>query len=516
MFAVTADPAVARRVRQVFCLITLSCIGLGLYPLVCPELVQDDFQILSRGATWQRTVDAFWVPQNEHTMPLGRLLTWALMRLGGQAPVLPWTAGLVGPVALLGALPLVYLFVRRELGHPLYGLVAAALFGVSSVYQQAVYWFAAAFSILALDTILLALLAAQRWRQTGRGLWLDLATLLCFLAPGWFASGVLAGPLCVLYVSWPRRTGEDSSPYAPGGTVVRRSLPGRFERMTFVPLLGTVLFLAVSLPQAAPHLQRLEHHGGRSLVEAVDLQTGLVYSLRSVVDNLLLGIGGVSTVVVPRAGVVVVLALAVAAASWWWRRAPEGRLLLLGLGMIGSAYLLAYSARAAWAYEAMTNWSRYHLLPQLGLALFVAGGLPAWQGRRLDLRPDGLTRRQARALALLVAVLFIVQLPRALLGYFVPLPGIERLARNDDERSRLVEARQTRAEQRVVLRQIADAEERLRAQGVDPAAASVMLPRLAVPGADVTHVNGWELLRGHGGPCPLAPEEVRRLVKGSE
>ncbi len=436
-------------------------------------------------------------------MPLGRLLTHALMRVGGRATLLPWTAGLVGPLALLAALPLVYLFVRRELGHPFYGLVAAALFGVSSVYQQAVYWFAAAFSVPALDTILLALLAAQGWRQTGRGLWLGLSALACFLAPGWFASGVLAGPLCVLYLLRPAAHGLAGAPAKPPAA-----------RWSFVPLVGTALFLAVSLPQTAPYLQRLEHHGGRPLVEAIDLRVGLVYTLRSVVDNLLLGVGGVSTVVVPKPGVVIVLALAAAAVCWWCRRAPDWRLPLLGLGMIGSAYLLAYSARAKWEYESMTGWSRYHLLPQLGLALLIVGGLPAWQGIRFDLRPDELTRRQARGLLLLVAVLFVVQLPRALLGYFVPLPGIERFARNDEERERLVEARQTRSDQREVLRHLAETEDRLRAAGLDPAAAHNVLPRLAVPGADVKHANGWELLRGHDGPCALPPEEVRRLLEG--
>jgi hypothetical protein len=506
MFAVAADLTAARRTRLIFCLIGISCISLYLYPLLCPELVQDDFQILARGATWQRTVDDLWVPQNEHVMPLGRLLTYALMRVGGRATLLPWTAGLVGPLALLAALPLVYLFVRRELGHAFYGLVAAVLFGVSSVYQQAVYWFAAAFSVLALDMILLALLAAQRWRQTGRGLWLAVSALACFLAPGWFASGVLAGPLCVLYLI---------SPECPRRVQETRALLLGVGK-SFLPLLGTLLFLAVSLPLAGPYLQRLEHHEHRPLAEAIDLRVGLVYTLRSVVDNLLLGMAGVSTVVVPMPGVVVVLTLAAVAAWWWWRRVPDRRLLLLGLGMIGSTYLLAYSARARWEYESMSGWSRYHLLPQLGLALFISGGLPAWQGQHFDLRPDGLTRPQARALMLIVAVLFVIQLPRALLGYFVPLPGIERLARNDEERERLVQARQTYVDQRTVLRHIAETEDRLRAAGLDPAAAQAALSRLAVPGADVSHVNGWELLRGHGGPCPLPPAEVRRLVERPE
>ena len=65
------------------------------------------------------------------------------------------------------------------------------------------------------------------------------------------------------------------------------------------------------------------------------------------------------------------------------------------------------------------------------------------------LRPDdGLTRRQVRGLALLIVILFLIQAPRAVLGYFVPLPGIERFARTEDERRQLVEARETHEAQR--------------------------------------------------------------------
>ena len=506
MPAATPDLASAPRalgVGVVAWLICFACMALYLYPLLCPELVQDDFQILVRGATWRRTIDNLWVPQNEHAMPLGRLLTYILMRIGGRATLLPWTAGLVGPVALLAALPLVYLLVRRERSQPFYGLLAAALFGVTSVYQQAVYWFAASFSVLALDTMLLALLAAQRWRQTGRSRWLVLSALACGLAPGWFASGVLAGPLCALYLL---RATCDVRRAACG---VRRAAcediqQSHVARCTahvarFVPLLGTALFLAVSLPLTAAYIRRLEHYQGRPFLEAFNPMVGLGYTARSIVDNLLLGVVGVSTVTTPIPLAIVLLLLMAGAAVWWWRQAPERRLLLLGLGMIGSGYLLVYSARSAWGYEQMTqpSWSRYHLLPQLGLALFVAGG-------RFTLRAQ---------LPLLIVVLFLVQLPRALLGYFVPLPGIERFARGDDERQQLIQARETHEAQRPALQRVAEMEERCRIHGIPPSVAVEALPPLPMPGWGTPDANGWLLLRGQDAPCPLAPDEVRRLLE---
>src|SRR5262249_11832461 len=144
---------------------------------------------------------------------------------------------------------------RRELGHPLYGLVAAILFGVTSTYQQAGYWFASSFSILSLLFVLLGLLAAQSWRRTGRGLHLDLAVRGCRAARACFAGGGRAGPVCCLYLLWPQR-GEQAAP------------PGRLGHWSLLPLLGTALFLAVSLPRTAAKILTLPHYIHRNAWEA--------------------------------------------------------------------------------------------------------------------------------------------------------------------------------------------------------------------------------------------------------
>src|SRR5262245_41670461 len=56
--------------------------------LVSPVVFYDDFQILAQSWTWERTCDGLWVPQNEHAMPLGRLLCFALECLAGRLPFL--------------------------------------------------------------------------------------------------------------------------------------------------------------------------------------------------------------------------------------------------------------------------------------------------------------------------------------------------------------------------------------------------------------------------------------------
>ena len=80
--------------------------------------------------------------------------------------------------------------------------------GISTQYREAVRWFSASFAILALDTMLVALLAAQRWRQTGKLRYMAVSVLFAGLAPCWFAGGLMAGPMCTLYLLVPESTGE--------------------------------------------------------------------------------------------------------------------------------------------------------------------------------------------------------------------------------------------------------------------------------------------------------------------
>ena len=163
-------------------------------------LLYDDFQIVTRSLTWTTVRANLWTPANEHVMPLGRLSTWLLVQLAGSAAVLPLVTSLQGPLAVVLGMALLGQLVRRELGHPFYGLVAMLLFGVTTVYVQAVNWFAASFAVLALDTTLLALLAAQHGRRSARSRHLALCDLACAASTAWFASGIVAGPLCCLYL----------------------------------------------------------------------------------------------------------------------------------------------------------------------------------------------------------------------------------------------------------------------------------------------------------------------------
>jgi hypothetical protein len=463
-------------------LVAVATVALHLRPLIRHILVDDDIQLIGASWNWDAVRQNLWVPANEHAMPAGRLTTWLLIQMAHRPTRLPEATAVQGPLALLVAMALVYVFVRRELGYPFYGCISAIVFGVTSVYQQAVVWFAASFSVLALDTLLLALLAAQRWRQTGHHRSMVLCITWAALAPTWFASGILAGPLCCLYLL-PQ---ESNRPRTRGRWL-----------WALAPLTGSVLFLAIALPVTARPILHLEHYDGRTALDAFDPVTGLAYTARSLVENLALGTIGISGVSCPIWLVAASLAVLVLAGIVLWKRSQwtvtSRRLALLGCGMIGLGYWLVYSARATWDYEGVMNqpvWGRYHLLPQLGLAMLVTAVMPPLKDRWFSIDTGGsISGRQALALAGIIGVLFLVQLPRGILAHrwYDPEP------------------------QQEVLRQIEEVDGRCREHHISANAAHSVLGWLRIPFCG-DRKNGWDLLRGSDTPQPITQEEVRRLL----
>lgn len=445
------------RLLLVVLLACAAAVALRGYSLARPMLLFDDFQMLARGMTWEATRASLGEPFNEHVMPPGRLTTWALVQLAARPTNLPFAAALQGPIVLVVGMLLLGHFVRVELGHPFYGVVAMALFGVSSIYHQAATWYAATFSFLALDTTLLALLAAQAWRQRGQIHSLLGCVLASAFAPSWSAVGVLAGPLCCLYLLGTRR-------------------------LAFLtPLLGTATFLLLLVPRAAERILHTEHYRGSTAVEAFDLGVGIAATRRAVVESLLpgvVGIGGISfpTVLLPEAWAVV-LVLTV----WWWRRSIARRLVVLGVAFILCNYVMTYSARARWIElgERMNTptWNRYHLFAQLGLVLILGGGMQHGEGRWWRLDPSGgLTTRQAKGLCWLIGVLFVAQLPHALISS----------AHHDPD-------------QAAVLRQIEEMDAHCREYQISADAARSVLPPLEIPLCPASE-NGWNFLRGSDTP----------------
>jgi hypothetical protein len=487
-----------------------AVVAVHAYAIANPLLFDDDFALVAGSWTWQDLGANLWRPWNEHAIPLSRLTTWALVQLAGRLTLVPFLTSLQGPLAVMAGMWLVYLFVSREMGHRLFGLVAMILFGVSLKYNEAVFWYSASFAILAMDTMLLGLLAAQRWRHQGR--WRDL--LWCAgctaLAPAWFAGGILAGPFCCLYLggAWRVKGGGWC-----GSRTSRRPPPANRHpppstRWAFLfPLAGTVIYLGWSLPVGLHHIQHAEHFAGQTATAAFNPWGGLELAGRTVVDNLIFGVNAFG-VTCPRALVPIALLVLVGGGWWWWRQGMHAprvtphapRLLLLGTGFILVSYWFIYSFRTAWPYEEMmSRWTRYNLVPFLGVVLFVCGGLPGRQGSLFQLDSSGgLTRGQVRGLGLLLGLLLLLQFPLAWAGH----------------RSQAFDS----AKQMAYLRQIEDMDGRCQALGIGRDTARAALERLVIPysGEPVPRINGWDLLRGSNCPRSLAAAEARRLLEGGE
>jgi hypothetical protein len=388
---------------------------------------------------------------------------------------------------VLAGMVMVYLFVRRETGQRLPGLLALTLFGVNTHYEEAVTWFSASFGLLALDTLLLGLLAAQRYRQTGR--WLHLAICACWvsLAPCWFGTGVLAGPLCVLYLipagsGDPRRARDSRRARA----LVRHCL------IALVPLLGTAVSLAITAPRNAEkilNLPRVEKEA--KAWETFDPRTALVYTLRACVDGVVPGAAGITGLMLPIPLIVAGWLLLAGLGFWWWRRAPDRRLLLLGVGIIFSSYLLIYTARAYLEYEDMRFWGRYHLFAHLGLVLFISGGWPTQDSEGSPLI------WQIDLFAGLVVLLMLTQFPRAYFG---------RTAYREASGYQLVQ-----------LRRIEEVDERCQRYHIEAGTARKALPYFDVYGCNEREINGhrisgWDFLQGSDDPRTISVEEARRLL----
>jgi hypothetical protein len=252
------------------------------------------------------------------------------------------------------------------------------------------------------------------------------------------------------------------------------------------------VFLAVSLPHTGERIMNLEHWRGQTALRAIRVEVGLAYSLRSTVDNLVLGTFGITGVNCP--WVVIAAALpCLAVAGWfWWCSVPDRRLILLGLAFIYASYLLIYSARADWPYKQISTWTRYQLYAHLGLVLFLCAGLPLWQDWFRDWTAVGAGRRRWIT-CLVVVAYFIAQVPRSV---------ADAASFDPQQHSDLAYIEQVDA----VCR-----EHGIRADTARAALKNLGMASFQIAGSGESD-NGWNLLRGSADPRPLSVEEATHFL----
>lgn len=452
-------PAPTRRppsVPALLAVILAASLLVHVRTLIAPTLREDDFAIVRQSWTWQRVSASLWEPMNEHCWPAFRLAVYAVNQCSGGLAGVPLAAMLFTRLTLLAATLGLFLFVKRERG-PFAGLVAAAVFGVTGVYAEAVFWFAASPALVCLATAAVALLGAQRWLAHRQWVGLATATAAAAFAPAWFGGGVLVGPLVGLYLFGRR--------------------PGRWWAWA-VPVAATAAYFAACVPLAGERMARPPHHGGRTAVQAFDAAAAAENTGRAITDQIVLGVVSAHGVSCPLWLAAPLTAATAVAAVWWWRRAGRPRAVLVGFGFVLLNYLLAYGLRSAWPYpEVVVSWSRYNVFPQFGVALVIGCGLPA---------AGVVTPRQRKWLLVAVAVLLVIHAPRGWLGSPEADPTLTTELRRVSE---------------------ADANCREHRIAADDASAVMLGPTPGYPRDCI-----WRCLWGSPNPEPRPPDEIRRLL----
>ncbi len=327
-----------------------------------PSLYADDVDRIAQLQTVSLGRMLF-LPFNEHVAPLFQAVTWASWEVAGHrlarvARVLT----LASFLPLIPTLGLIVLIVRRETRSTTAAMAGVAIFSLSWLAIETVYWYSASSFLWAL----LATLFAWHFSEPESSHWRRsvLAALSAAAAPAFSAIGLLAGPLATVRVL---------------------ASPGHRRLQALWPLLGTggaLALYALSHDHTA-----LASNVGRS----ADVGTGLFTALRAPMASLVPALFGIRTW--QATGLVALiqamLSLFAAAGLLILARRPRDRPLLLGgLLLTFGGYALTFCPRAGEPGRALLETQRYHLFPMLGLVFVVTGGLRPLLAR-CDARPVG-------------------------------------------------------------------------------------------------------------------------------
>ena len=388
-----ATRPVRGRGRASMALMIVSFLAICLSPhfgrLSEPSLFSDDVTRVEHLQTMPLG-NMLFRPFNEHVAPVFELVSWVTWQLAGRrlthAPAAFTAAALVPFLLCLAALASL---VRRESGSATAALAAVAVFSLSAVHIEAVWWYSASSFTWALLGTLIAWLCVLRSlgpknqaHPAGAKGWWVAAALAALVAPACSAIGLLAGPVAAL------RAVQGSR-----GRGWRRACAAGL-----IPLTGTVLYLVLA--------SQVRYHSilTQSVDRNLDIGTGLLCTLRAPIDVLASGLIGLENADRSLGGGLdlVLGALLLMSTFAWGLRSPLRPLLLGGLALILGGYGLTYSVRNFFGPHWLMEVQRYHLFPQLGFVLVLVGVSRPLLAR-FDARP-----RSALLVAMVLASLLLV------------------------------------------------------------------------------------------------------------
>jgi len=337
--------------------------------LVHPSLFSDDVVRIADLQTKPLTALLFR-PFNEHVAPVFELVSWTTWFLAGRLlsnAAVAFTAASIIPFLL--CMPALGELVRRESRSVTTGLCATAVFCLSAVHSEAVWWYSAssfAWALLGVVVTWLCILRALAIdRAPGRDAGWWIATVLAAAAaPACSAIGLLAGPLGSLRA------------------VQVSGLQGLRRLVVLIPLTGTLLYLMIAGGSRyglmlSSSVQRSSNSG-----------EGLLCCLRAPADVLapgLIGLGNADRWLAGGTDLVLSTLMLVGCLSWP-RRSPCRPMVLGGLAAVLGGYGMTYGVRNVFGTHWLMEVQRYHLFPQFGFVLIMASVARPWL-KRFDARP---------------------------------------------------------------------------------------------------------------------------------
>ena len=288
-------------------------------------------------------------PFNEHLAPFFQTVSWTTWQFSGRrltaAPVAFTVASYVPWILCMGVLGrLVY----RATDSRTTALVSIALFGISPLYGEAIFWYSGSSFTWALFWTLLALDCAGS--AEGMRSWAAIAVCSA-LAPASSTLGLLAGPLATLRLA------------------TRRSDRPWFRPGFLVPILGTLIYLIISLNFSYFYIVK------SSIDRRSHFLGGLVLALRAPTALLVPTLFGFYKADdwMPAGPNLVLSGLVLLGLVLWARRSAQRGLIGCALLLVLGGYALTYCFRNVHGAHWVFNYNeRFHLFPQLGMVLLIA------------------------------------------------------------------------------------------------------------------------------------------------
>jgi hypothetical protein len=306
------------------------------------------------------------MPFNEHLVVPTRLWTYGVVRAAGDADPAPFLSA-TAACFFAPTLVLAFLLFRRIGRTDEWGLIGAALFSLTLCYDEVVGWYSATQWLIPFNMLIGSLLLLE---SSSPRLFL-FAPILAFAGPFSFSIGMLVGPLSAVWA-------------------IGRGAPGRRAALCLVSgSTGSAIALFLIGRRMSESDYWLE--GGKGAWSAFDPVGGAVYAVRLSVDRLLLTNVGWRASAAPLPAVAVLFPLFFLIGILVLRKRPAVWRLYPALVFLVAGYASTLPFRTWEKYLVIINWTRYQLVPYLGLvALVVGAGARFFPGVRLTWGPRSI------------------------------------------------------------------------------------------------------------------------------